>query len=114
MENPIVVNFKYEAKKDWSDFELRGVKSWLSDYLCDQWGEDELDADKYFGFVYNTVRGGAAYGMLNCASDDCILPGAPEVVMDTPVSHFLLTTNDLLLAVFYVGYSEKEVVVRMN
>ncbi|MMZ47373.1 hypothetical protein D1872_90170 [compost metagenome] len=107
MQTPIIVNNKeaFIQKGRLSDIELYGMKAYLDDYLEEQFGCKQ-DADEYYGMAYSG-------GLLNCC-DEATLPGAPEGLEETPVSHFFLTENHCLIAVFYVGDEETEVFVRMN
>lgn len=106
---PIIVEPKelFKKKEGLSDIEIRGMYSLLDEILDEYLGEeDRPSVDHYFQLAYSDSQ-------LNCCGED-FLPWAPEGLEEVPVSHFYLTENHLLMAVFFVGDEEKEVLVRIN
>lgn len=112
MQEPIIVENKevFKKKTGLSDTELRGMKSYLDEYLLEYYydgdPDEKIDADMFFQTAYSD-------SMLNCCGE-ATLPNAPDGLEDVPVSHFYLTEGHSLMAVFYVGDDEDEVIVRMN
>ena len=115
MQQPIIVEPKeaFKKKEGLSDIEIRGIISYINEYIEDYYGydpdmEDTMPADmeNYFQIAYSDSQ-------LNCCGE-APLPGAPDELENVPVSHFYLTPNHCLMAVFFVGDEEKEVLVRIN
>lgn len=116
MQKPIIVTNKdmFTKKTGLSQIEIMGMRHYLDEYLKDAYEdfaiEQPISADNYFQTAYSDSQ-------LNCCGE-ATLPGAPEgapeYLPDVPVSHFFLTENHVLIAVFFVGDDEDEVFVRMN
>ena len=112
MQEPIIVNAGkdiFAKKEGLSQIEIMGMHYYLNEYLTESYMWDEgrtPTASHYFDIAY-------ADNQLNCCGD-APLPGAPAELVEIPVSHFYLTPNHCLMAVFFVGDEEKEVLVRIN
>ena len=107
MQEPIIVNAGkdiFTKKEGLSQIEIMGMTHYLDSYLSEH--DYESRADEFFQTAY-------ANNQLNCCGD-APLPGAPAELVEIPVSHFYLTPNHCLMAVFFVGDEEKEVLVRIN
>jgi hypothetical protein len=115
MQQPIVLtkHDRFVKKTGLSDIEIRGMKDYLNDFISEYvYGDDtdvDISCDMHFGLAFSNDQ-------LNCC-DETPLPFAPEdfsELEDVPVSHFFLTENHIIIAVFFVGENEDEVYVRMN
>jgi hypothetical protein len=107
---PVVVeigeNKNFIQKKEMTEFELRGVYSFLDEYLTEFYD----DGEKYDSATDLAL--GYVGGVIACTTQTG-LPGAPQEVKDYQLQYFALTENNVLLAVVE-DENNKSYYIRIN
>lgn len=84
-----------EFKKEWSDFEIKGVKKHLQD-ICKE--ELDIDASDKFGLPYTSS---SAYAMVSNTNSPF------KIEKDIQLNHFALTNSGQLIAVGHDYHSRE-------
>lgn len=122
MQQPIIISDHKnkpwaQPKEKMTDIEIRGVLSYLDDLIADAYEDAGISQADYPSLQYPTAENffQTAYvdGTLTCTGYEA-LPAAPEGLEAEHVSYFYLTENHNIIAVFYVGEAEDEVLVLLT
>ncbi len=107
----MIIHHEFHKQKEMSEFEARGIASYLNDLLEDMYGSKK-DAEKLFGLVLR-------FNKLECIETpfaEWLLPDESDAIRNEYlVQRFWLTTNGVLMADIQHEFSEAlKIKVRIN